>query len=266
MPRSNPHARERVKDDEKHLDSLARPFPFAGRGTSGESPAGSSQGSALQAPRRAIGDQEMLETRRVGALLQREEFLHSRLSARAGERNRSQGRRTRHPHGSLCSRWSAAMSTAASNRNVGQRPFVLLRGTSSFNRGWRLRGGSRRFVVGGPGRAPARSAGAARNRPFSGSCSRSYRCGRNRTNGVIVVEARRIRETGLRAEAKRSRGQPRRRDRRPADGRRSGSSDAWVLSRDVREKVVSTARSQAPPLPRKGGPPLAKAKRAGGVR
>lgn len=118
----------------------------------------------------------------------------------------------------------------------------------------------------GSGRAPARSAGAARNRPFSGSCSRSYRCGRNRTNGVIVVEARRIRETGLRAEAKRSRGQPRRRDRRPADGRRSGSSDAWVLSRDVREKVVSAARSQAPPLPRKGGPPLAKAQRAGGVR
>lgn len=125
MPRSNPHARERVKDDEKHLDSLAHPFPFAGRGTSGESPAGSSQGSALQAPRRAIGDQEMLETQRVGALLQREELLHSGLSARADERNRSQGRRTRHQHGSLCSRWSAAMSTAASNRNVGQRPFVL---------------------------------------------------------------------------------------------------------------------------------------------
>lgn len=37
----------------------------------------------------------------------------------------------------------------ASNRNVGQRPFVLLRGTSSFNRGWRPRGGSRRFVARG---------------------------------------------------------------------------------------------------------------------
>jgi len=66
---------------------------------------------------------------------------------------------------------------------------------------------SRRFVAMGPGRAPARSAGAARIRPFSGSCSRSYRCGRARTNGVIVVEARRTRETGPRAEAKRNRGQ-----------------------------------------------------------
>jgi hypothetical protein len=61
MPRSNPLARERVKDDEKHLDSLAHPFPFAGRGTSGESSAGSSQGSALQAPRPATGDQEVFE-------------------------------------------------------------------------------------------------------------------------------------------------------------------------------------------------------------
>jgi hypothetical protein len=48
--------------------------------------------------------------RRVGALLQREELLHSGLSARADERNRSQGRRTRHQHGSLCSKPSAAMS------------------------------------------------------------------------------------------------------------------------------------------------------------
>lgn len=101
----------------------------------------------------------------------------------------------------------------------------------------------------GPGRAPARSAGAARNRPFSGSCSRSYRCGRNRTNGVIVVEARRIRETGLRAEAKRSRGQPRRRDRRPADGRRSGSSVLATIVTDRRERVVLAARSQTPPRP-----------------
>jgi hypothetical protein len=66
--------------------------------------------------------------RRVGALLQREELLHSGLSARADERNRSQGRKTRHQHGSLSSVSSAAMSMHAKHRNVGQRPFVLLRG------------------------------------------------------------------------------------------------------------------------------------------
>jgi len=178
MPRSNPLARERVKDDRKHLDSRARPFPFAGRGTSGESPAGSSHGSALQAPGRTIGDHEVLERRRVGALFQCEEP----------------------PLGPLgpCRRTKPLVRAADSSRarlalfgdvgsNVDAREAPERRATSLRSPAWPrrsftgrrgLRGGSRRFVAGGPGRAPARSAGAARNRPFQGSCSRSYRCGR----------------------------------------------------------------------------------------
>jgi len=135
------------------------------------------------------------------------------------------------------------------------RPFVLLRGSILLQQRVRCAGAHGDSSPWGPGRAPARSAGAARNRPFSGSCSRSYRCGRNRKNGVIVVEARSTRETGLRAEAKRGRGKSRPRDRRPSDGRRSGSSNTRRPFTGRHEEVVSAARSQAPPLHRSGGPP-----------
>lgn len=155
----------------------------------------------------------------------------------------------------------------ASNRNVGQRPFVLLRGPSSFNRGWRSRGGSRRFVACGS-RPCACTVGRSSEVPTflrvvltivslrQKSDERRHRRGSAQNPGDRAASGSET-QPGV---------TPRRRDRRPADGRRSGSSDAWVLSRDVREKVVSTVRSQAPPLPRKGGPPLARAKRAGGVR
>lgn len=45
-----------------------------------------------------------------------------------------------------------------------------------------------------------------------GSCSRSYRSGRSRTNGVVVVDARSNGRPGLRDEAKRSEGQLSRRE------------------------------------------------------
>jgi hypothetical protein len=55
-------------------------------------------------------------------------------------------------------------------------------------------------------RAPARPAGEARNQPFEGSCSRSYRRGRSRTNGVVVVDARSNRETGAACRSETQRG------------------------------------------------------------
>lgn len=192
--------------------------------------------------------------RRVGALLQREE--PPPLGALGPCRRKKPFARTADSSPARLALLEAVGSNVDDTRATGtwgNVPSFSCVATSSFNRGWGLRGGSRRFVVGGPGRAPARSAGAARNRPFSGSCSRSYRCGRNRTNGVIVVEARRTGRPALRAEAKRNRGQPRRRDRRPADGRRSGSSDTWRPFTGRHETVVSAARSQAPPLENERG-------------
>jgi len=94
MPRSNPHARERVMDDGKHLDAVASFVSFAGHETSVVSSADWSRGRALQAPTHAIGDQEMLETRRVGALTARkhgEKLLDSVPSARADDGSRPQG-------------------------------------------------------------------------------------------------------------------------------------------------------------------------------
>jgi hypothetical protein len=46
----------------------------------------------------------------------------------------------------------------------------------------------------------------------NGSCSRSYRSGRSRTNGVVVVDARSTGRPGLGDEAKRHEGQPSRRE------------------------------------------------------
>jgi len=80
----------------------------------------------------------------------------------------------------------------------------------------------------------------------NGSCSRSYRSGRSRTNGVVVVDARSTGRPGRRAEAKRSEGQLSRRERSP--GRWKAlliiSTVASVTGR--RWRVILAARSQMP--------------------
>ena len=105
MPRSNPHARERVMDDEKHLDVLARSFPFAGRETSGASSAGCGVGGLSKLLRRQSVTKRC--SRRVEwgltplSTFAWERFLDSGLSARAGDASRSQERWSRRTHGSL---------------------------------------------------------------------------------------------------------------------------------------------------------------------
>lgn len=206
MPRSNPHARERVMDDGKHLDALASLVPFAGREASIVSSAGSSPGGALQTPSRAIGDQEVLET--------------------ASSRGSPPSRRT--PRlGALgpCRRWNPLARTGETvtrtarslglvgapqggsrneNRSDGKQPVVLPGGESHRC--------PRRFVAAGQ---TVRLHGLPEKRGTGlsyGSCSRSYRRGRNRTNGVVVVDARSTGRPRRRAEAKRSGGKPSRRE------------------------------------------------------
>jgi len=127
MPRSNPHARERVMDDGKHLDALASFAPFAGRETSGVSSAGSSRGSAVQTPTRASVTKRCSRLRRVGALLFDRGILDSGLSARADETSRPQGRGTRHRHGSLSRtrRQLRKERSADENRSDGKLTVVL---------------------------------------------------------------------------------------------------------------------------------------------
>jgi hypothetical protein len=122
MPRSNPHARERVMDDRKHLDAVASFVAFAGHETSVASPAGSSRGSVLHAPANRIGDQEMLETSSSGgsplasseAPLRRKEVLDSVRSARADDGSRLQRRGKSSPA-------RLALPPARSNAVVGNR-------------------------------------------------------------------------------------------------------------------------------------------------
>src|SRR4051812_34504683 len=118
MPRSNPHARERVMDDGKHLDAIASSVAFAGHETSVVSSAGSSRGSVLHAPANRIGDQEMLETVSSGGspltLLRKDEVLDSDRSARAGDGSRLQRR-------GKSSTARLALPPARSNTVVGNR-------------------------------------------------------------------------------------------------------------------------------------------------
>jgi hypothetical protein len=122
MPRSNPHARERVMDDRKHLDAVASFVAFAGRETSVVSPAGSSRESVLHALANRIGDQEMLETSSSRgsplasseAPLRRKEVLDSGRSARADDGSRLQRRGKSSPA-------RLALPPARSNTVVGNR-------------------------------------------------------------------------------------------------------------------------------------------------
>jgi hypothetical protein len=207
MPRSNPHARERVMDDEKHLDALASFVPFAGRETSGVSSAGSSRESTLQALSRASVTKRCSRRNRVGALLVHRGILDSGLSARAdGEAARKSGAH-RQPARLALSDSSAFRKERRrnENRSDGKVPVVLSCGESRA-------GPHRRFVAVGQAMRP-RGLPEKRGTGLSkGSCSRSYRRGRNRTNGVVVVDARSTGKPRRRAESKRSEGQPSRRE------------------------------------------------------
>jgi hypothetical protein len=195
MPRSNPHARERVMDDRKHLDAFASFVPFVGRETSGVSSAGSSRGSALQTPTRASVTKRCSRLRRVGALLVRED---PRLGALGPcRRDKSFARTVRSSSARL------ALSDSSALRKGLRRTRTGATATARRSPGWRKSSGPAwRFVATGLYRAFARPAGVARNRPFEGSCSRSYRSGRNRTNGDVVVDARSSGRLRLRVEVK----------------------------------------------------------------
>ena len=76
----------------------------------------------------------------------------------------------------------------------------------SFSRPTKVGWGLQRFVAAGLTVRLHGQAGEARNQPFEGSCSRSVRSGRSRTNGVVVVDARSNRETGAACRSETQRG------------------------------------------------------------
>jgi hypothetical protein len=208
MPRSNPHARERVMDDRKHLDAVASFVSFAGRETSVASSAGSSRGSALQTPANRIGDQEVLETQSSWGSPPYPSSEGQRSSTRgsrpvpAMEAVRKDGE-SRQPHGSL-SRPPVAIRTSGTGATANL-PVVLPGGENHSGPATTRRRGS--------GPCACMACRSQRGTVLSkGSCSRSVRSGRSRTNGVVVVEARSNGRPELCDEAKRSGGQPPKRE------------------------------------------------------
>jgi len=207
MPRSNPHARERVMDDRKHLDAIASSVAFAGHETSVASPAGSSRESVLHALANRIGDQEMLETLSSGGS-PLTFFGRTRSSTRCARpvpamESVCKDGESRHPHGSL-SRPPVAIRSSGTGATANL-PVVLLGGESHLG----LATIRRRL----PGPCACTACRSQRGTVLSkGSCSRSYRRGRSRTNGVVVVEARSNGRPELRDQAKRSEGQLSRRE------------------------------------------------------
>jgi hypothetical protein len=257
MPRSNPHARERVMDDRKHLDAFASFVPFAGRETSSVSSAGTSRGSALQTPTCAPVTKRCSRLRRVGAL------LVLRGSSTRGSRPVPTRKAVR-KNGGLVTGTARSLALVGVSQGASKNE-SRSDGNHRRSLGWRKSSGPDGDSSPRVDRAPARPAGAARNRPFEGSCSRSYRSGRSRTNGIVVVDARSTGRPRLRAEAKRSDGAtPRGAKDRPSDGRRSGSSVLASIVTGRCGRVVLAARSQTPPLPDGKGGLLRQAKAQGG--
>lgn len=208
MPRSNPHARERVVDDGKHLDALASFVSFAGRETSSVSSAGSSWRSSLQAPSWPPVTKRCSRRRESGLSSFVRGILHSGLSARADDEAARKGGAHRQPARLALSDSSALRKGRRGTRtNATGIPVV----SCATKVTWGLAAIRRRRT----GRAPARSEAAARNRPFERSCSCLFRVGRSRTNGGVVVDARSSGKPRRRAEAKRSEGKPSRRECSP---------------------------------------------------
>jgi len=109
----------------------------------------------------------------------------------------------RHPHGSL-SRPPAAMRSSGTGATANQ-PVVLLGGEN--------RPGLATIRRRQPGPCACTACRSQRGTVLSkGSCSRSYRRGRSRTNGVVVVDARSNGRPELRDETKRNEGKLSRRE------------------------------------------------------
>jgi hypothetical protein len=201
MPRSNPHARERVMDDGKHLDAFARSYPSRD----------AKRRSCLRLVGRVGALSILLRTQsvtkrcsrkcRVGALLLLRGAKNS--STRCSrpvptmEAIRKDGE-SRHPHGSL-SRPPVAIRSSGTGATANL-PVVLLGGESHLGPATIRRRGS----------GPCACTACRRQRGTdlsNGSCSRSYRSGRSRTNGGVLVDARSNGKPERRAEAKRGEGQ-----------------------------------------------------------
>jgi len=224
MPRSNPHARERVMDDRKHLDAVASFVSFAGRETSVVSSAGSSRGSALQTPANRIGDQEVLETQSSWGSPPYPSSEGQRSSTRgsrpvpAMEAVRKDGE-SRQPHGSL-SRPPVAIRTSGTGATANL-PVVLPGGENHS--------GPATIRRRGLDHAPAWPAGVSEEPAF--------RMGRAHDRFVVAEVGRTASSSWKRAATgdrscvtKRNAagGNLRGASDRPPDGRRSGSS---VLAR-----------------------------------
>lgn len=219
MPGSNPQARERVMDDEKHLDALASFAPFAGRETSGVSPADSLRGSAVQTPTRASVTKRCSRLRRVGALL----YLLVEGSSTRGSRP-VPTRQAARKGGGLVIRTARSLALVAAPQGEADEREPERRELTVVLPCDESRMGPAAIRRRRTDRAPARPAGAARNQPFEGSCSRSVRWQKS--------DERRHRRGCAQHPGDRSgvqkrnaaRGNSRGAIDRPADGRRSGSS------------------------------------------
>lgn len=167
---------------------------------------------------------------RVGALLHYlpsgtdSGILHSGLSARADDESRPQGREKSSP--ARLALPPNRSNTDVGNRSDGNKPVVLSGGESHPG----LVAIRRRKT----GPCACTACRSQRGTDLSdGSCSRSYRSGRSRTNGVVVVNARSNGRPERRAEAKRSGGNPEARViARPMEGALDHQY-WWRPSRDV---------------------------------
>jgi len=218
MPRSNPHARERVMDDRKHLDAFARSCP--------------SRGAKRRSCLRLVG--------RVGALskLPRTQSVTKRCSRRVEwglsslpkkqEDSSTRGSRpvptmkavrkdggNRHPHGSL-SRPPVAIRTSGTGATANLS--VVLLGDESHR---------------GPVATRRRRTDRAPCTASRRSEEPTFRMGRAHDR-IVVAEVGRTASSSWKCAAPGNRGGVRKRNAaggnsrgasdRPADGRRSGSS------------------------------------------
>jgi hypothetical protein len=165
---------------------------------------------------------------------------------------------SRQPHGSL-SRPSVAIRTSGTGATAT---------SPSFSWVVKVTRGPRRFVVAGLDRAPARPAGVSEEPTFRKGCAHDRiavaEVGRTASS---FVDARSTGRPRRRAEAKRSEGQLSRRDDRPADGRRSGSSVPAGSVTGRRGRVILAASSQTLPTDGVGGsPPAGESRRASAMQ
>lgn len=266
MPRSNPHARERVMDDGKHLDVLARSFPFAGRETSVASSAGCHAGGLSKLPRTQSVTKRC--SRRIEPGFTSFSPLRRKGSSTRGARPVQTMQAVR-KSGGIVGRTARSLALGgapqgtSTNENRSDGIPVVLSGEETHSGSMAIRS---------PWSGP-RACGAHRSSEeptfrrvvltigsmWQKSDERRRRRGRAQH-----------RETVAACRSETHRGKPRGASARPPDGRRSGSSVLAAIVTDLRKRVISAARSQTPlahPKGREGGLlPQAKATRASAMR